>query len=1136
MSSGSHFISGSGGIGRARQPQQQQVQSASVVLAAQPEQYIPTETTNNLFSTSYGKILDLIGEGEVEGLVGGLQGISLNGTPIQNPDGSLNFDGVSVETRNGTQPQGYIPGFDEVASETGVGVVVTASAPVVRTITAPSDAVRVTVALPALQQYTDKGDILGASVNLQIAVQHNGGGYSVVIDDTISGRTSQQYERQYRVALSGPFPINIRVSRVTPDSTSSKLANAFSWTSYSSIIYAKLRYPNSALVALRFNAEQFSSVPSRAYRMRLLKVKIPSNATVDSSNGRLIYSGVWNGALGAAQWTSDPAWCLWALLTNNRWGFGDHIDPSNLDKFAFYSASQYASALVPDGFGGLEPRFSCNVYIQTADEAYRLINDLCSVMRCMPYQSEGALTISQDRPTDAQFLFTLANVVGPDFFTYSSSSIKSRPTVAVVRFQNLNLGGEGDYEVVEDAEGIARYGIVTAEIVAFACTSRGQACRLGKWLLHEENRGETVTFTSNLAAGAVVRPGMLIQIADPLRAGARRGGLIASALPAVDVSLLDELSDILDIDGITRVSSQPASAIVLDDATGLTMANAPTLSVMLSDGSMQARPVASIAGNVVRVAPPFSTLPELNSVWMFETSNIQASLWRVLSVGENDGVKYPITALAHNASKYDHVERGLALTERDITDLNIAPDAPSNLTGTEVLYEAGSRALAKLQIGWSMVPGASGYRISYREALGNWRIQTASSNSFDIFDTRESSYEILVSSVGIGLLTSKPAKLLVATYGKTAPPAGVSGASLIPIDQASAILSWTLAPDLDVRLGGRVLIRHSPRLDTPTWGEAVSIIPAASGNQTQKQVPLLEGSYLLKFEDDGGRQSPGVAYVVTDLPQPQTRLLVRRYAEDQESPPFNGNGIDMFYSPYFDALVLGSGALISSHPSIAALPSIAGGDTSLTQPVVARGEYEFGSTYSFGGVFDVNIRRRFVTRTLNQIDLIASRPGLLSSWSSVAGADSGDVDAALLVRTTLGDPDAAPQWSDWHELANGIVRGWGFQFKVVARSYDLAQNIIIDELGADLELQQRIEQSGTVSATAGAYAVTFAERFYDVPNIGVTAYSMNAGDYWVINPASITRSGFSVTFRDADGAAVARHFNYTAIGFGREVT
>jgi hypothetical protein len=1096
------MISGSGGR-RTQQSQQVVVQQ----VAAQPAQYIPTEATNNLFSTSYAKILDLIGEGEIGGLVNGLQSIYLDNTPIQSADGTLNFNGVTVETRNGTQSQSYIPGFDEVASETAVGVVVTASAPVTRTIAAAADYVRVVVTLPALQEYTDKGDILGADVNLYIDVQNNGGGYYTAINDTISGRTSQQYQRQYLVKLYGPFPVDIRVRRITPDSTSSKLANAFSWASYSTITYAKLTYPNSALVGLRIDAEQFNAIPSRSYRVRGLKVPIPNNATVDSSTGRLIYSGVWNGTFGAAQWTNDPAWCLWALLTDTRFGFGDHLDASKLDRWAFYSASQYASALVPDGFGGYEPRFSCNANIQTADDAYRLISELCSTLRVMPYGAAGALTISQDRPADPSFLFTLANV-GPEGFTYSNSSLKSRPTVAVVRYQDLDLR-DAAYEAVEDAAGIARYGVVKAEIEAFACTSRGQAQRLGKWLLYsEQNEGETVSFTSNLAAGVAVRPGQIISVADPLRAGSRRGGTIAAAT---------------------------TTAITLDDATDLTTANSPTLSVILTDGTVETRAVASIAGNVITVSPAYSSAPQASSIWVYETSNIQTSIWRVLAVEERDGVGCAITALAYNASKYNYVEQGWALTKRDITDLDIIPDAPQNLTGVEVLYEAGSRALAKLQLSWSLVPGVSSYRVSYRRGNDNWQQTTVSGPSAEILDTQEGRYEVLVASVKNAIILSKPARLWFTCAGKTAPPANVTGASLMPIDDASAILSWDQAPDLDVRLGGRVLIRHSTRLDTPAWGDAISIIPAASGNQQQKQVPLLEGSYLLRFEDDGGRQSAEVAYVVTDLPQPQPRLLVKEYSEDQESPPFNGNGIDMFYSAYFDALVLGSGVLISSHASIAALTSITGSDTSLTQPVASKGEYEFGSTYDMGGVFDVNIQRRFVSFTFNQLDLITVRPGLISSWSSITGADAGDVDAALLVRSTPTDPNVAPQWSDWNELANGIVRGRAFQFKVIANSYDSAQNIIIQELGAVLELQQRIEQSGTISATASTYAVTFAERFYDVPNIGVTAYSMNAGDYWVIDPASITRSGFSVTFRNSSGAAVARQFNYTAIGFGREV-
>jgi hypothetical protein len=1098
------MIGGSGGIGGGRQ----RTQSVAVVAAQPvqyiPVQYIPTEEQNNLFSTSYLRILDLIGEGEVERIVP-----YLDNTPIQN------FSGVTYETRNGTQSQTFIPGFGEVVSETAVGVVVTAAAPVVRTITAPCDSVRVTVTVPALQEYTDKNDILGASIAVRIDIQGNGGGYTTALDDVISGRTSQQYQRQYVIPLYGPFPMDIRVSRQTSDSTNSKLANAFSWASYSAITYAKLSYPNSALCGLRINAEQFSSIPERSYLVWGTKIKIPSNATVDSANGRLIFSGVWNGTFGAAQWCSDPAWCLWDLCVTRRYGFGDHLDIAMLDKWAFYSASQYNSALVPDGFGGYEPRFSCNINIQTAEDAYRLINDLCSVMRVMPYWAAGALTISQDRPSDPVLSFTSANA-GTEGFTYSGPSIRARPTVAVARYQDLDTRNEG-FEVYEDAEGIKKYGVIKVSIEAVACTSRGQAQRLAKWLVYTEQNAEVVSHASNLATLAIARPGMVSKVADPLRAGSRRGGMIAAAT---------------------------TTAITLDDATGLSTDNSPTLSVILNDGTVQARAVVAIAGNVVAVSPAFSSAPQPNSIWIYETSNIQASTWRVLAAEERDGVACSITALTHNPSKYDFIEQGLALERPDITDLDIVPDAPQNLTGVEVLYEAGSRALAKLQLSWAMVPGVSNYRVSYRRHPDNWEQRTVNAPSTEIFDTQEGRYEVLVAAAKAGIILSQPARLWFTCAGKTAPPANVTGASLLPIDGASAILSWDRAPDLDVRLGGRVLIRHSPSFDTPSWGEATTIIQSASGSQVQKQVPLLEGSYLLKFEDDGGRESTGVTYVVADLPEPQPRLLIKTYAEDQEDPPFSGNTIDMLYSSYFDALVLGTGlpfdsaeGLFDSAEGLFDSPAMfASTGGALTEQVVKQGEYEFGSTYSLGGVFDVNIRRRFVTRTLFQFDLFDSRTGLFDDAAGdFDGLSASSVDAALLVRSSATDPDLAPQWSDWRELANGIVRGWGFQFKVVAKSYDPTQNIIIDELGAVLELQQRVEQSGVLSAPASTYAVTFAERFYEAPSVGITGYNMTSGDYWAINPASITPSGFSITFRNSAGAAVARQFNYTAIGFGRGI-
>ena len=1040
------------------------------------------ETANNLFSTSYAKVLDLLGEGEIQGLVNGLQSIYLNNTPLQNSDGTMNFQGVIVETRNGTQSQSYIPGFDEIVSETAVGVTVTQLAPLTRTITATSaNAARVVLTFPSLQRFEKDGDIRGGSVDIAIAVQYGSGGFTTVINDEITGRTSQQYQRQYLIPITGSFPVDIRVTRITADSNSTTKSDAFSWSSYSTVTYAKLRYPCSALLGFRVDAEQFYSIPTRSYRIRGLKVRIPSNATVDSATGRLIYTGVWTGSFGAKQWTSDPAWCLWDLLTSSRFGTGDYLNTSNLDRWAFYSASQYASALVSDGLGGLEPRFSCSINIQSPIEAYKAINDLCSVMRAMPYWAAGSVTASQDRPADPSFLFSQANV-GPEGFAYSGSSLKARPTVAIVRYFDLDLR-DFAYEVVEDATGIARYGAITTQLDAIACTSRGQACRVGKWLLYTEANGEVVSFSSSLDAAAVVRPGQIIEIADPLRAGARRSGRIAAAT---------------------------TTAITVDDATGLVATNSPTLSVVLSDATVQARAVVSIVGSVVTVSPGFTTAPPANGIWLFESTNIQASTWRVLGIEERDQIGCSITALAYNASTYGAIESGLALQQRDITDLNLIPERPTNLSAVEVLYEDGVGVSSKIQLSWSNVPGVSRYRISWRETEGNWLTQTATSASFEILNTRAgATYEVLVASISAGLQTSQSATLTMVAYGKLAPPSSPTGLSLVAIDQASAILSWDLAPDLDVKIGGKVLVRHSPAVSGATWEASTELVASAAGSQTQKQIPLLAGTVLLKFEDSGGTRSETAATVVVALPSPQPRLLVTTYAEELE--PFIGTFSGMTYSASLGGIALldGSGALTSS------------------------GEYGFGSNYDLGRVFDVNLTRRLVTTPYVVGALWDQRTGNIDDWPGPideAGLDR--VNASVWVRTTLDNPASSPTWGPWREFANAIVRARGLQFKAVAESTDGNQSIIITELGASLELQQRIEAPSPLTSTASAYAVTFGSAFYQAPSVGITAYGMAATEQFAIS--SVTTTGFTVTF-SSGGTNLARQFAYTAIGFGKAI-
>ena len=785
----------------------------------------PTEAKDSLNSTQYANLVDLLSEGEIQGLKDGHKSIYIDNTPLQNADNSYNFKNVTVYTRNGTQDQSYIPSASGIEDEKPVGVEVQQATPVVRSITDPNvNAARVTITAPALQEFTDKGDIKGSSFQLRIAVQYNGGGYTTVIDDTVSGRTGDAYQRDYLVTINGAFPVDIKVTRVTADSKSTKLANSFSWSSYTEITYAKLRYPNSALVGLRVDAEQFSSIPSRSYLIRGIKVAIPNNATVDSVTGRLIYSGTWSGTFGAAQWCSDPAWILWDLLTSTRYGFGDHIKAAQLDRWAFYSASQYASALVPNGFGGTEPRFSCNVNIQTAEEAYKLINDMCSVFRVMPYWNTGSLTISQDRPVDSAYLFTLANV-SEEGFSYQGSSRKTRPNVAVVSYMDLSTRDMA-YEVVEDQDAIARDGAVSTQISAFACTSRGQAHRLGEWLLYSEQyESEVVSFIASIDAGVLVRPGQAIAISDPVRAGTRRGG---------------------------RITAATTTTVTVDDATGLTTGTNRQLSVILPNGTVETRFIASVTGSVVTVNSAFTTAPNANSIWIYQTDEIQTSQWRVLSVQEQDGAKYAVSAIAYNSSKYNYIEQDRPLQQRDVTNLNVLPAAPTNLVISEALYEYQGQVRAKVLASWQAVTGVNQYRVRWRKDSGNWTTTTANGPDYEVLDITPGLFEFEIYSLSPGLKVST-SKLTgsINALGKTAPPSDVSNFNFTPDPNLGVLLTWDAIPDIDAD-------QYEIRRGT-NWGSATLITQVKA--TTYKLGYLDDGTYtyLVKAIDTSGVYSTNAA-------------------------------------------------------------------------------------------------------------------------------------------------------------------------------------------------------------------------------------------------------------------------------------
>ena len=620
---------------------------------APPTPPTPYRAPDTLNSRQFATIQDLISEGEIEGFAtaskenrtkgstaynnAALKDVFLNETPILKStansaspaDADFNFQGVGFTPRFGTANQTSIPGIVSSESTTAVGVTVSSSSAVTRQITNTNvDAIKVTITFPQLQEAKDNGDLVGSSVSLKIQVQYNSGGYSDVISDTITGRTADAYQKEYRVNVTGAFPVDIRVVRVTADSTSSSLIDAFTWTSFGEIVDDAQTYPNSAYTSLRIDSEQFSSIPKRAFRIRGVKVRIPGagasgsgTPSIDNATGRIQYppNYIFNGTMGAAVWCSCPAMILLDLLTTERYGFGTHITDANLDLFSFVAASKYANELVSDGQGGQEARFSCNVNIQSSKEAFDLIKDLATVMRCIAIWSAGSITITQDRPTDASYLFSLANVTS-EGFNYTGSSLKQRHSVVSVSYFNMD-SREMDFEIVEDTSLQSKIGIVKKDVKAFACTSRGQAQRLGKAIIFSENQeSEVVNFSTSMDAGAIVRPGSVITINDPVRGGARRSG---------------------------RVAAATTTQITVDDEQGLDTFGGSNqkISVIMPDGSIETKPITGISGLVITLSSALSTTPNVNTIWLLESDSLVGQTFRVVSVEEQDGINYSISAL-----------------------------------------------------------------------------------------------------------------------------------------------------------------------------------------------------------------------------------------------------------------------------------------------------------------------------------------------------------------------------------------------------------------------------------------------------------------------------------------------------------
>lgn len=1162
----------------------------------------PVESPDSLRSISYAQVLDVLGEGEIEGLVNGLQSVYFDGVPVQNEDGSMNFSGVSVLGTTGTQAQARLPRLTGTASEHAVSVEVKAATAVTRSVTnAEVDAVRVRIAVPGLsRQDTTNGDIVGTSVTIAIDVQSNGGGYvaqpigrtfvnssnpavtesdllQIVLEwnflagnvpgqtytggasvryqvqyrqvgagswttwktdgissteaallftallrrrrnptrsytipglskalyearvvkvsgpgtvsltrfligvpietDTISGKTTSTYHRAYRIPLTGSPPWDIRVRRITADSTSASLRNKTYWDSYTELVDQRLTYPNTAMMLVSVDAAQFSAVPVRGYDVKLLRVKIPSNYDPLSR----AYTGPWDGTFVTA-WTDNPAWCFYDLMTNERYGLGEFLDADQVDKWALYQIGQYCDELVPDGYGHQEPRFTCNVYFQTQDEAYRLMGAMASIFRGMLYWMSGAITAVQDAPSDPVFQFTEANVEG-GVFTYSGTAKAARHTTVLVMWNDPEDGYKQKPEYVEDREGIARYGVRQAETLAVGCISRGQAHRLGEWLLYsEQQETETVMLRCGIE-GSYLRPGDLFAVQDQHRAGVRFGG---------------------------RVVAGSTDAVTLDHAITLEAGQTYTVKVTMPDGSLAERTVTSGTGSTtaLTVTPDFTTVPVAQAVWVVTSSSLSPRLYRAITITEIDPHRYEVTGLITNPSKYDYIDRDQPLSVFDYSLVSTIPPMPTDVDVSESLVMRGGVAITVLTVSWVRVAGAIRYRVSYRRDEGNYvDLPETTGQTAELIDALPGFYAVQVRAFNTLQVSSPPVVVMRQIYGKLAPPSTVTGFVVARTDD-SLSFAWQDVPDLD-------LDYYEVR-----YGDAweVGVLIARTVDTRMVVRTTNGGTYLLKAIDTGGRESATASAVIipdfTDI-----NVIVTQ----DEAPAWAG---------VKGQTAVGDGGL-----------TLTGQNTwdDLTQPwntytqswITASDPYASG-TYETVPVDlgQLMTSRVEVVPTVQQVpisgqawdDLTEPWTSYTDPWAGTPGKISATYEMAL--------SDDGSIWSAWQTYQAGHYEARAYKFRITLSTADPANYLpTLTSFLVTVDVPDRVLHFEDVTTSAGGTTITFTPSFVNVQTVTGTIQGGAIGDTFRVTGK--TNSQATITVYNSAGSAKAGLVDVDVFGYGK---
>ncbi|HCD8065510.1 TPA: phage tail protein [Enterobacter hormaechei] len=783
----------------------------------------PTEQPDDLQSVAKAKILVALGEGEFAGQLTG-KDIYLDGTALENADGSQNFSGVTWEFRAGTQAQKYIQGIPGTENEISVGTEVTSATAWTRTFTNTQlSAVRLRLKWPSLFKQEDDGDLVGYSVNYAIDLQTDGGTWQTVLNTSVTGKTTSGYERSHRIDLpQAGSTWTIRLRKITADANSAKIGDTMTLQSFTEVIDAKLRYPNTALLYIEFDSSQFNgSIPQISCEPRGRVIRVPDTYDPETRS----YSGTWTGAFKWA-WTDNPAWIFYDLVVSDRFGLGHRLTAANIDKWTLYQVAQYCDQMVPDGKGGdgTEPRYTCNVYIQDRNDAYTVLRDFAAIFRGMTYWGGDQIVALADMPRDVDYSYTLANIVGKP--RYSSSTTKTRYTTALVSWSDPGNAYADAMEPVFEQALVARYGFNQLEMTAIGCTRQSEANRKGRWGILTNNKDRVVSFDVGLD-GNIPQPGYIIALADELLSGKVMGG---------------------------RISAVNGRVIKLDRVADA--AAGDRLILNLPSGASQSRTIQAVNGESVTVTTAYSETPQAEAVWVVESNELYAQQYRVVSVTDNDDGTFTITGAWHDPDKYARIDTGAIIDQRPVSVIppgNQSP--PENIVISSFSVVQQNISVETMRVSWDQAQNAIAYEAQWRRNDGNWvNVSRSSTTSFDVPGIYAGRYLVRVRAINAAEISSgwgySEEKTLTGKVGNPPKPVGFIASDNVVF---GIELNWGFPANTDDTL--KTEIQYSL---TGTEDDAMLLADVPYPQRKYQQMGLKAGQifwYRAQLVDRSGNES-----------------------------------------------------------------------------------------------------------------------------------------------------------------------------------------------------------------------------------------------------------------------------------------